>query len=205
MYKLEFTNMKKFEAFWHMDVKNAGLCKSVLPCFYIPSSNQIWQRKIPSQWRCHWESHGWVLDLPLPYLTTIGYVKTEYRFQWMKLAFSVSDVCWSLTWQFRLSQFPNVFIQATPASRVAHVRCWDLAMNPLYRVRVLSGVGFRRISKQNFVKSFEFWKRTSFYGISMGFHWNLKACLGIVYRSVCVWNNRYTDGWMDGLPFPPGP
>ena len=25
--------MAKREAFWHMDVKNAGLCKSVLPCF----------------------------------------------------------------------------------------------------------------------------------------------------------------------------
>ena len=30
MYKLELINMTKREAFLHMDVKNAGLCKSVL-------------------------------------------------------------------------------------------------------------------------------------------------------------------------------
>ena len=33
MYKLKYIRMAKREAFWHMDVKNAGLCKSVLPCF----------------------------------------------------------------------------------------------------------------------------------------------------------------------------
>ena len=35
MYKLEFINMTKGEAFWHMDVKNAGLCKSALPCCLV--------------------------------------------------------------------------------------------------------------------------------------------------------------------------
>ena len=33
MYNLEFTNMTEREVFWHMDVKNAGLWQSVLPCF----------------------------------------------------------------------------------------------------------------------------------------------------------------------------
>ena len=31
--KMQFCKIAKREAFWHVQVKNAGLCKSVLPCF----------------------------------------------------------------------------------------------------------------------------------------------------------------------------
>ena len=34
--KLLIWNVTKREAFWHVDVKNTRLCKSVLPCFYHP-------------------------------------------------------------------------------------------------------------------------------------------------------------------------
>ena len=35
VHKIQFWKIAKNEAFWHIDVKNAGLWKSVLPCLYV--------------------------------------------------------------------------------------------------------------------------------------------------------------------------
>ena len=41
MQKLVIEQMTKGEAFWHMDVKNTRLCKSVLPCFWGVTAIQV--------------------------------------------------------------------------------------------------------------------------------------------------------------------
>ena len=42
VHKIQFCKIAKNEAFWHIEVKNAGLWKSVLPCFLGPWCSDGW-------------------------------------------------------------------------------------------------------------------------------------------------------------------
>ena len=87
IYKFEFIKKTKREAFWHMDVKHAGLCKSVLPCFWAMQRDIPWYTS--KIWPKIWYDcttappHFRILEFPLMWFLT-GSSVSFFHPQWIQ-------------------------------------------------------------------------------------------------------------------------